>query len=105
MTIPLHCLGFALSPRFYDTRYREMLAPSGVQRRAPNLDKEVVQGVMEAFSRIAENIDEEAMLREQFGTFHMKKGLYALAQAHLDDVTMEAIDWWSTYGAETPELA
>jgi len=25
--------------------------------------------------------------------------------AQLDDVTMDAIDWWSTYGSETPELA
>ena len=105
MTIPLHCLGFALSPRFYDISYLETLAPGGVRRKAPNHDKEVVQGVMEAFSRIAENRDEERMLREQFASFHMKKGLYSLPGAQLDAVTMDAIDWWSTYGAETPELA
>ncbi|XP_039007802.1 uncharacterized protein LOC120135622 [Hibiscus syriacus] len=71
MNIPLHCLGFALSPRFYDTRFLETLAPGGIRKKAPNLDKEVVQGVMEAFSRIAENRDEERMLREQFATFYM----------------------------------
>ncbi|KAE8681194.1 putative lipid-binding protein AIR1 [Hibiscus syriacus] len=105
MNIPLHCLGFALSPRFYDTRFLETLAPGGIQRKEPNLDKEVVQGVMEAFSRIVENRDEERMLREQFATFHIKKGLYSLLAAQLNAVTMEAIDWWSTYGTETPELA
>ncbi|KAL4554105.1 hypothetical protein LXL04_039783 [Taraxacum kok-saghyz] len=57
------------------------------------------------FIRIAENRDEERMLREQFASFHMKKGLYSLPGAQLDAVTMDAIDWWSTYGAETPELA
>nr|KAJ0193654.1 hypothetical protein LSAT_V11C800398380 [Lactuca sativa] len=59
MNIPLHCLGFALSPRFYDTRYLEKLAPGEIRRKAPNLDKEVIQGVMQAFNCIAENRDEE----------------------------------------------
>ncbi|KAE8704288.1 hypothetical protein F3Y22_tig00110458pilonHSYRG00438 [Hibiscus syriacus] len=63
------------------------------------------ESVMEAFSRIAENRDEERMLREQFAMFHMKKGLYSLHATQLDTITMEAIDWWSTYGAETPKLA
>nr|KAJ0218118.1 hypothetical protein LSAT_V11C300103780 [Lactuca sativa] len=105
MNIPLHCLGFALSPRFYNTHYLEKLAPGGIRRKAPNLDKEVIQGVMQAFNRIAENKDEERLLREQFATFHMKRGLYALPSAQMDAVTIEAIDWWSTYGAEAPDLA
>ena len=62
-------------------------------------------GVMESFNRIAESGEEECLLREQCATFHMKKGLYALAAAHMDAVTMDAIDWWSSYGSETPELA
>ncbi|GJX36114.1 putative ribonuclease H-like domain-containing protein [Tanacetum coccineum] len=66
MTIPLHCLGFALTPRFYDARYIEALAPGGQQRRAPNLDKEVMMGVIDAFERIAENQEEDDLLRKQF---------------------------------------
>ncbi|GJR24789.1 hypothetical protein Tco_0973316 [Tanacetum coccineum] len=97
MTIPLHCLGFALTPRFYDTRYIEALAPGGQQRRAPNLDKEVMTGVIDAFERIAENQEEDDLLRKQFATFFHKKGLFA--------ITMDAVDWWSTYGSETPKLA
>ena len=50
--------------------------------------------------RIAESGEEEHLLLEQFATFHMKKALYALAATHMD-----AIDWWSSYGSETPELA
>ncbi|KAL4282776.1 hypothetical protein GQ457_16G025900 [Hibiscus cannabinus] len=42
MTIPLHCLGFALTPRFYDYIYLETLAHGGFTYRAPNLNKEVV---------------------------------------------------------------
>ncbi|GJT31913.1 putative hAT dimerization domain, ribonuclease H-like superfamily protein [Tanacetum coccineum] len=104
MTIPLHCLGFALTPRFYDTRYIEALAPGGQQRRAPNLEKEVMTGVIDAFERIAENQEEDDLLRKQFATFTMKKALFALPGALMDAVTIDAVDWWSTYGSETPEL-
>ena len=49
MIIRLHCLGFVLSSRFYDKNYLEEMAPGGVHRKAPNLDKEVMVGVMESF--------------------------------------------------------
>ncbi|KAK9045895.1 hypothetical protein V6N11_051798 [Hibiscus sabdariffa] len=105
MTIPLHCLGFALTPRFYDHIYLETPAPGGFTRRAPNLDKEVVMGCMEAFGKIAENTYEEKQLRDQFAEFQLKKGIYSMPQAQMDAVTMDAIDWWSIYGSQTPELA
>ncbi|KAI3524020.1 hypothetical protein L1887_02614 [Cichorium endivia] len=105
MTIPLHCLGFALSPKFNDRHYLQKLAPGGMARKAPNQDKEVVLGVMEAFKRIAESEEEEKMLQEQFVTFHMKKGIYSMTATQTDALTMDGIDWWATYGSETPELA
>jgi len=52
MHSPLHCLGFALTPRFYDSSYLTKLAPSGERRKPPNQDKEVITGVMEAFERL-----------------------------------------------------
>ena len=59
MTIPLHCLGFALEP-------------GGIHRKAPNQDTEVVGNVVNAFKRIAENDVENNLLRKQVATFHMK---------------------------------
>lgn len=32
---------------------------------------------MEAFSKIVEDLTQEKLLREQFATLHLKKGLYA----------------------------
>lgn len=52
MHSPLHCLGFALTPRFYDSSYLTKLAPGGEKRKPPNQDKEVITGVMEAFERL-----------------------------------------------------
>jgi hypothetical protein len=105
MNYTIHCLGFALTPRFYDANYLAKPAPGGIARKAPNQDKEVVTAVMEAFEKISENSEEQKLLRDQFARFHTKRGIYAMAAAQLDAVTMDAIDWWSTYGSETPELA
>jgi hypothetical protein len=44
MNIPLHCLAFALCPKFYDTEYLKTPAPRGIPRKAPNQDKEVMRG-------------------------------------------------------------
>lgn len=44
MNIPIgliHCLDFALNPRFYDLEYLTRLALGGMERKAPNLDTEV----------------------------------------------------------------
>ncbi|KAK8649275.1 hypothetical protein V6N13_130005 [Hibiscus sabdariffa] len=87
MTIPLHCLGFALTPRFYDNIYLETLAPGDFTRRAPNFDKEAVMGCMEAFGKISENTYEEMQLRDQFAEFQLKKEIYSMPQAQMDVVT------------------
>ncbi|KAF5800582.1 putative HAT dimerization domain, ribonuclease H-like superfamily [Helianthus annuus] len=105
MSIPLHCLAHALNPRFYDKHYLQKLAPCDVKRKAPNLDVEVSDGVIEAFKKIGEDEEERSMLRAQFATFHMKKGIFSRSAAQADAVTMDAVDWWGTYGSETPELA
>ncbi|XP_052622385.1 uncharacterized protein LOC128127744 [Lactuca sativa] len=88
MTIPLHCLGFALNPKYYDKHYLAKLAPGGMKRNPPNEDREVIVGVLKAFEKISESEEEEKQLREQFATFHMKKGIYSLAGTQADAVTM-----------------
>lgn len=74
-------------------------APRGFTRKAPNLDKEVMQGCMDAFEKIGENATKKQRLHDQFVDFQMKKGMFS------DAVVIEAIEWWSLYGSETPELA
>ncbi|KAJ8428428.1 hypothetical protein Cgig2_003130 [Carnegiea gigantea] len=106
MNIPIHCLGFALNPRFYDANFLKIPAPGGVERKPPNLDSEVMSGVLEAFRKIIESKEEEKLLREQYAVFHQRKrGLFAKLACQEDAVHMDPIDWWSTYGSETSELA
>ncbi|KAK9665685.1 hypothetical protein RND81_14G128800 [Saponaria officinalis] len=90
MNVPIHCSGFALNPRFYDANYLLSTAPGCLKRNAPNLDKEVVTGVMKAF--------------EKFATNPMEEGLFGLKAAQEDALIMDGITWWSSYGSEAPEL-
>ncbi|KAL8156125.1 hypothetical protein AgCh_001281 [Apium graveolens] len=105
MNIPVHCLGFALNPYYYDTNYLQFPAPGGEPRRAPNCDREVVQGVLKAFDKIGEDEEERRVLRHQLASFQGKEGMFRSLAAKIDAVTMSPISWWSTYGAETPQLS
>ncbi|KAK8697750.1 hypothetical protein V6N13_113888 [Hibiscus sabdariffa] len=105
MNITMHCLGFALNPFFYDSKYLNVEAPGGITRRAPNQDREVVAGVLKAFDRIGEDENEKAELRKQLAKFQNKQGMFGTSHARIDATTMSPISWWSTYGSETPELA
>ena len=105
MNIPLHSLAFALNPKYYDQRYIEKPAPGGLVRKAPKKDPDVMKGVLEAIKKIGDDASEQKILREQFTHFISKKGMYALPSVKQDAYSMDAIDWWETYGSETPDLA
>jgi len=97
MNIPLHCWAFALCAKFYDIEYLKTPAPGGIPRKAPNQDR--------AFRKIADGDVERKKLQEEFTAFHMKKGMFGFKEIQTDAVTMSPIDWWSNYGAETPNLS
>ncbi|GMJ03450.1 hypothetical protein HRI_004014200 [Hibiscus trionum] len=105
MNTTMHCLGFALNPFFYDSKYLNDEAPSGVPRRAPNQDREVVAEVLKAFDVIGEDENEKAELHKQLAKFQNKQGMFEAAYARIDATAMSPISWWSTYGSETPKLA
>lgn len=105
MNVRMHCLGFALNPFFYDTHYLQSPAPGGEPRRAPNHDKEVVEGVLKAFDKIGEDEEERRVLRLQLAKFQGKEGIFGTLAAKIDAVTMSPTSWWYKYGAETPQLS
>ncbi|XP_062011882.1 uncharacterized protein LOC133728490 [Rosa rugosa] len=102
---PIHCVGYALTPRFYDRAYLSKKAPGGFTRKSPNQDIEVITSLMEAFDKISEDREEAEVLRQQYAIFHQRKGIFATQAVQTDAVTMDAIDWWSTYGSQVPQLA
>ncbi|WVZ96482.1 hypothetical protein U9M48_042115 [Paspalum notatum var. saurae] len=105
MNLPLHCLAYALCPKFYHQQYLNTPAPGGNTREAPNIDVEVMTNVLAAFEKIADSPSENKVFREQFNIFIMKKGMFAVPEVQSDAYSMNAIDWWTSYGSVTPELA
>ncbi|KAK8625886.1 hypothetical protein V6N13_057043 [Hibiscus sabdariffa] len=102
MNITMDCLGFALNRFFYDSKYLNVEAPSGIARRAPNQDREIVVGFLKAFDRIGEDENEKAELRKQLVKFQNKQEIFGKTHARIDATTMIPISWLSTYGSETP---
>ena len=64
MNYTIHCLGFALTLKFYDLHYLETPSPGGFDRKPSNLDKEVMMGLMHAFPKIVENLEEQKVLQD-----------------------------------------
>jgi hypothetical protein len=60
--------------------------------------------VLAAFATIADSSREQQVFREQFNAFIMKKVMFALPPVQLDAFTMNPIEWWVSYGSETPDL-
>jgi len=60
----MHCLAFALNPRFYDANFLKIPAHGGVERKPLNSNSEVMSGVLEAFRKIIESKEDEKLLRE-----------------------------------------
>jgi hypothetical protein len=54
MNLPLHCLAYALHPKFYHQQYLNTPAPRGTIMQAPNKEKEVMTNVLAAFATIAD---------------------------------------------------
>ena len=79
--IPLHCLGFALNPHFYDINYLQSPTPRGMPRRPPNSDKEVVKGLLEALTKLV-----KMKLSEDFYT--NKCRLFKPKRENLDQLKM-----------------
>jgi hypothetical protein len=47
----------------------------------------------------------QQIFQEQSNAFIMKKGMFALPPVQLDAFTKDPVEWWVSYGSETPDLA
>jgi hypothetical protein len=83
----------------------QQMHPGALQERLQIRIKRLWLLLLKLLRKISEDVAEQNLLRSQFNQFFMKKGLFALPQVQLDAVTMSPIDWWFSYGGETPELA
>lgn len=91
MTIPLHLLAYALSPRYYSG---EILAIPG--RVAPYRDPEVVVGYKRALNRLFSDPEVASNVRRESIDFVSSKN--AKPDAINDQSRLDAIGWWYLHG-------
>ncbi|KAF8405303.1 hypothetical protein HHK36_010206 [Tetracentron sinense] len=106
MNIPLHCLAHALTPKYYDLDYLQLPAPGGGKRIPPDQDNDILDGVLEALSKITQDEAQADIVRKQYFTFVGKKERFSTAAAIRDakNPQVDVLEWWQFHGGSTPQL-
>lgn len=104
--VPLQCLAYALTPKYYDEEYLQVPAPGGRKRCSPDQDDEVFDVAMDAISKMYLNDELSDTVRVQFMSFVEKKGKFSSPTAKRDarNPKINVLQWWKFHGGDTKEL-
>ncbi|KAF8400216.1 hypothetical protein HHK36_013513 [Tetracentron sinense] len=97
MNVPLHSLADALTPKYYDLDYLQLPAPGGGKRIHPNQDNDILDGVLEALSKITQDEAQADIVRKQYFSFVGKKERFSTTAAIRDAKNAQVERVWSTY--------
>eukprot|EP00253_Pinus_taeda_P032417 PITA_32417 len=107
LNLPLHCLAYILTPKYYSTSWLGQPAAGGGVRTKPHLDPEVTRGYLEALEKLVPDREECAAVRLEIGRYFSGTGLYGNFHAMDDRDRFDTLTWWETYGGQglLPKLA
>ncbi|PKA48926.1 hypothetical protein AXF42_Ash016442 [Apostasia shenzhenica] len=105
-TVPLQCLAYALTPKYYDEDFMQTPAPGGRKRCPPDQDDDIFEGAMAAICKMHPNDDQADTVRVQFMSFVEKKGKFSSPTAKRDarNPKINVLQWWKFHGGDTKEL-
>lgn len=105
-SVPLQCLAYALTPKYYDEEYLQIPAPGGQKRCPPDQDDDIFEGAMAAIFKMYANDEQADTVRVQFMSFLEKKGKFSSATAKRDarNPKINVLQWWKFHGGDTKEL-
>nr|CAD1829753.1 unnamed protein product [Ananas comosus var. bracteatus] len=103
---PLHCLAYALTPKYYDEEYLQIPAPGGRQRCHPAQDDDIFDTATAAICKMHQNIEQSDTIRLQFLAFTERRGKFSTATAKRDarNPKINVLQWWKFHGGDTKEL-
>ncbi|XP_074580747.1 uncharacterized protein LOC141837203 isoform X2 [Curcuma longa] len=103
---PLHCLAYALTPKYYDEEYLQLPAPGCRKRCPPDQDDEVFECATSAICKMHRNADRQDIIRVQFLSFIEKKGKFSspIAKRDARNPKINVFQWWKFHGGDTKEL-
>uniref|UniRef100_A0A804IG63 Uncharacterized protein n=1 Tax=Musa acuminata subsp. malaccensis TaxID=214687 RepID=A0A804IG63_MUSAM len=104
--VPLQCLAYALTPKYYDEEYLQIPAPGGRKRCPPDQDDEIFDSAVAAICKMHPNVDHQDIVRVQFLSFVEKKGKFSSPVAKRDarNPKINVLQWWKFHGGDTKEL-
>eukprot|EP00253_Pinus_taeda_P021475 PITA_21475 len=107
LNLPLHCLAYILTPKYYSTSWLGQPAAGGGFRTKPHLDPEVTRGYLEALEKLVPDREECTAVRLEIATYFSGTGLYGNFHAMDDRDRFDTLTWWETYGGHglLPKLA
>lgn len=102
----LHCLAYALTPKYYDEDYLKMPVPGGIKRCSPDSDDDIFECATAAICEMHQNDEQADTVRVQFMSFIEKKGKFASPTAKRDarNPKINVLQWWKFHGGDTKEL-
>ncbi|KAH9292112.1 hypothetical protein KI387_042698 [Taxus chinensis] len=96
LNTPLHCVAYALNPKWYDIEV--------TNKRAPYEDREVMKEFWVAVKKIYGRGEEASTIRTQWNMFSRGRGQFSTVEALYDMHAKDPIEWWWNHGSEAPEL-
>ncbi|XP_020596293.1 uncharacterized protein LOC110036238 isoform X2 [Phalaenopsis equestris] len=104
--VPMQCLAYALTPKYYDEDFIQTSTSGGRKRRPPDQDDDIFEGAMAAICKMHPNDDRADTVRVQFLLFVEKKGKFSSPTAKRDarNPKINVLQWWKFHGGDTKEL-
>jgi len=100
LNLPLHCLAYILTPKYYSDSWLGKPAAGGGVRTKPHLDREVTKGYLDALEKLVPDREECAAVRLEIGRYFTGSGLYGNFHAMDDKDKFDSLTWWETYGGD-----
>eukprot|EP00253_Pinus_taeda_P007637 PITA_07637 len=76
LNLPLHCLAYILTPKYYSTSWLGQPALGGGIRTKPHLDAEVTSGYLQALEKLIPDREECVAVRLEIGKYFSGTGLF-----------------------------
>ncbi|KAF8403393.1 hypothetical protein HHK36_011495 [Tetracentron sinense] len=106
MNVPLHCFAHALTPKYYNLDYLHLPTPGGGKRIPPDQDNNILDGVLEALSKITQDEAQADIVRKQYFSFVGKKERFSTIAVIRDakNSQVDVLEWWQFHGGSTLQL-
>ena len=99
LNVPLHCLSYILTPKYYFASWLDQPALGGGVRVKPHIDEEVSTGYLQALEKLIHDREECASVRLQLGRYFSCTSLFGTFNAIEDRDRFDALTWRESYGS------